>query len=163
MRKSSILCGLCVALVLASCGSSKESAYKKMYLKAQAKQEANKGDSAASDDAPVVTPLVEKPADQTTVVDNVDNASVRTEDFTLVDGAGLKNFSVVVGAFSVKANAMDMQSRLKQAGYGAQVVLNTSRNLYRVVATTFDNKADAVQSRNQLRATYNDAWILYKK
>ena len=34
--------------------------------------------------------------------------------------------------------------------------------MYRVVAATFDSKAAAVQSRNQLRATYADAWLLAK-
>jgi len=33
--------------------------------------------------------------------------------------------------------------------------------MYRVVASTFDSKADAVQSRDQLRANYPDAWLLY--
>ena len=35
--------------------------------------------------------------------------------------------------------------------------------MYRVVATTFASKADAVNSRNQLRATYPDAWLLFNK
>ena len=50
---------------------------------------------------------------------------------------------------------------LKDAGYDAQIVKNTDRNMYRVVATTFDDKAAAVQSRSELRATYKDAWLLF--
>ena len=46
------------------------------------------------------------------------------------------------------------------AGYDAQIVKNEDRNMYRVVAATFDNKADAARSRDQLRATYADAWLL---
>ena len=34
---------------------------------------------------------------------------------------------------------------------------------YRVVATTYDSKADAVNSRDALRSQYADAWILYNK
>jgi hypothetical protein len=35
--------------------------------------------------------------------------------------------------------------------------------MYRVVATTFADKAAAVSSRNQLRSKYADAWLLFKK
>jgi cell division protein FtsN len=79
----------------------------------------------------------------------------------VVNGAGLKNYSVVVGSFSVIANAEGLQQRLKNAGYSAQIVKNEERNMYRVIASTFDSKADAVQSRDQLRATYQDAWLLF--
>lgn len=112
---------------------------------------------------PVVTPLVEKPVTETTVVDNVDNATVRQEKVSVVSGSGLKNFSVVVGSFGVKANAEGLQQTLKSAGYDAQVAYNSERNMYRVIASTFDAKADAVQSRNQFRAQYPDAWLLYQQ
>ena len=112
-------------------------------------------------ETPVVTPVVTKPANQTQVVDNMDNVTVRQERVSVVNGAGLKNYSVVVGSFSVIANAEGLQQRLKNAGYSAQIVKNDDRNMYRVIASTFDSKADAVQSRDQLRATYQDAWLLF--
>ena len=117
MKKSLVLCaGICVALSFTSCKSN-ESAYKKMYDKAQAKHE--QPAAPVQEQAPVVAPLVEKPATQTTVLDNSDNVSVRSEDFTLISGSGLSNFSVVVGSFSVKANAEGLQSQLKNAGRNA--------------------------------------------
>ena len=158
MKKSMVLCaGVCVALAFTSC-KSKESAYKKMYDKAQAKHE-----QPAQEVTPVVAPIVEKPATETTVVDNSDNVAVRTEDFTLISGSGLSNFSVVVGSFSVKANAEGLQRQLKAAGKNAQIVFNSERNLYRVVATTFATKSEAAQSRDQLMGQYPGAWLLYKK
>lgn len=162
MKKYSALCtGLCAALVLASCGTNKESAYKKAYEKAKAQEQAQ---TAPQTDAPVVTPVVEQPATQTTVVDNSDNATVRTESVTVVSGSGLEAFSVVVGSFSLKANAEGLQNTLKEAGYDAQIAYNSDRNMYRVVASTFADKAAAVQSRNQFRAgNYPDAWLLFKK
>ena len=78
-------------------------------------------------------------------------------------GAGLKNYSVVVGSFSLKANAEGLQGTLKSAGYDAQIVYNPSNNFYRVVAATFDLKSDAVSSRDQFRSKYPDAWLLFKK
>ena len=162
MKKNVVLCvGVCAALALTGCKSS-ESAYKKAYLNAQAQQEAQQAEAAQSE-TPVVAPIVEKPVSQTTVVDNTDNAAVRSESVTLVSGAGLKNYSVVVGSFSLKANAEGLQGTLKSAGYDAQIVYIPSINFYRGVAATFDLKSDAVSSRDQFRSKYPDAWLLFKK
>ena len=143
MKKSIVLCaGLCAVLMFASCGS-KESAYRKAYDKAKAAEaEAALNNPSQNED---------------------DNATVRTENVTLVNGSGLKEFSVVVGSFSVLANAQGLQNKLKAAGYDAQIAKNNERGLYRVVASTFANKADAARSRDAFRATYPDAWLLYNK
>ena len=95
------------------------------------------------------------------MVDNLDNVSVRQESVQLISGSGLKDFSVIVGSFGLISNAEGLQQRLKAAGYDAQIVKNEDKNMYRVVATTFASKAAAVDSRDQLRATYPDAWLLY--
>ena len=159
MKKTIILCaGLCLAMAFASCGGSKESAYKKAYEKAKAQEAAA---VETNTEANVVAPIEEKPIDEVRVVDNADNVQVRQEQVSLIDGSGLKNFSVVVGSFSLRANADGLQQRLKEAGYDAQIVKNADRNMFRVVATTFADKASAAQSRNELRAKYPDAWLLF--
>lgn len=162
MKKISIMgLGMCAVLALASCGTSKESAYRKAFEKAQA-QEQQQEQQAPVTTEPVVTPLEQAPASQTTVTD-VDNAIVRQENVSLVAGSGLQNFSVVVGSFGVKANAEGLYNTLKSAGYDAQIVLG-ERNMYRVIASTFADKTGAVKSRNELRAgKYPDAWLLFKK
>lgn len=162
MKKYMVLCaGICAAMALTDCKSS-ESAYKKAYEKAKAQETAQQtAPQPAETEANVVAPLVDKPATDTPVVDNVDNVQVRQEKVSVVSGSGLKNYSVVVGSFSLKANADGLQQKLREAGYDAQLVKNDERNMYRVVATTFDNKADAAASRNEFRAQYPDAWLLY--
>lgn len=151
--------GLCAVLALASCGTSKESAYKKAYEKAQA-QETQQPEAPAE---PVVTPLETTTPSQATSTE-VDNATVRQESVDLIAGSGLQNFSVVVGSFSVKANAEGLYNRLKSAGYDSQIVYNSQVNSYRVIASTHVDKAGAVKSRNTLRAgKYPDAWLLVKK
>ena len=140
MKKSLVLCtGLCVAFAFTSCKSS-ESAYKKAYEKAKAQESTVQVQETpvVVEETPVVTPIVQQPVTQTTVVDNVDNISVRQESVELVSGNGLKPYSVVVGSFSVLANAEGLQKTLKAAGYPAQIAKNTDRNMYRVIATTFD-------------------------
>lgn len=158
MKKLSVLSlGLCIVLALASC-KSKESMYKKAYEKAQA-QEVQQPATTET----VVTPLETTTPSESTNTE-VDNASVRQENVSLVAGSGLQNFSVVVGSFSLKANAEGLYNTLKNSGYDAQIVFNSERNMYRVVASTFVDKAGAVKSRNELRASkYPDAWLLFKK
>ncbi len=170
-----MLCSvLCAALFFTGFKSS-ESAYKQAYLKAkqqeelQQKQEAEAQAAAAQQaqeqETAVVAPLQEKPVTETQVVDNADNVPVRQETVSVVAGAGLKNFSVVVGSFSLKANAEGLQQTLNAQGYSAQVVVNNqvSPAMYRVVATTFDSKGEAAASRNALQEKFPGAWLLYAK
>lgn len=171
MKKSFVICaGLTTALLLASCGS-KESAYRKAYDRARAAEQEQTQTQTQTPATTVTTPVVttvtpvttQTPANTTTITDNNDNVSVREENVSLVSGSGLKAFSVVVGSFSLPANAQGLQATLKAAGYDAQIVKNNERNLYRVVASTYSDKGQAVQSRDRLRATYPDAWLLYNK
>ena len=167
MKKYIVLCaGLCLALGFTSCKSS-ESAYKKAYEKAKQYDTAQQDQQPAAQTAAVETPAVvapvqTKPATDTRVYDNADNVSVRQERVSVVNGSGLKAFSVVVGSFGLISNAEGLQQRLRDAGYDAQIVKNEDRNMYRVIASTFDNKADAARSRDEFRAqeAYKDAWLL---
>ncbi len=102
---------LCAVVTMTSCKSS-ESAYKKAYEKAKA-QERARVSNTSDEGVATVTPMVEQPATQPTMVENTDNVPVRTENLSIVNGAGLNNFSVVVGSFSLKANAEGLQNRLK--------------------------------------------------
>ena len=169
MKKYTLFCAaLCAAMLFTGCKSS-ESAYKQAYLKAkqqeelQQKQEAEA--QAAKNENNVVVPMEERPVTQTQVVDNADNVPVRQETVSIIAGAGLKNFSVVVGSFSLKANAQGLQQTLNAQGYNAQIVINNqvSPAMYRVVATPFDTKGEAAASRNALQEKYPGAWLLYAK
>jgi cell division protein FtsN len=183
MKKYTVFCaGLCAVMAFTGCKSS-ESAYKQAYLKAkqqeeiqqqQAQQEAQEQAAVVQEQAAVVqqaeettvvTPLQEKAANNTQVTDNGDKVAVRQENVAVVNGGGLKNFSVVVGSFSLKTNAEGLQQTLKNEGYDAQLVVNNnvSPAAYRVIATTFENKADAIASRNQLITRFPGAWLLYAK
>ena len=169
MKNYAVICaGLCAVMAFTSCKSS-ESAYKQAYLKAKAQEEAQ-AQTQTTVQQPVaqqnvVVPMQEVATNNTRVVDNGDNISVRQESVSVISGTGLKNFSVVVGSFSLIANAEGLQQTLKNAGYNAQIVLNSSVTppMYRVVATTFDMKVDAAASRDALQGRYPGAWLLYAK
>ena len=169
MNKTKTFAAVALSMVLAismsSC-KSKESLYKKAYEKAQAQNASN---TQVTEDPTTVNVTPVQPATPvtttttTTPVTQDDNVSVRSEALQVVDGAGLKAYSVVCGAFSLQANATGLQQKLKQNGYQAQIALNPERKLYRVIAATFDTKAEAIPALQTLRQTYPDAWLLYKK
>lgn len=153
--------GLCVAIAFTSC-KSQETAYKKAYEKAK-QQQAVEQQQTTTQTQVAVTPVqtTTTTTKTTTAATSGSDANVRTESVQLVDGTGLKAYSVVCGSFSLKSNAQGLQQRLKNQGYAAQIAYNGK--LYRVVASTFDDRASAASSRDKLRATYSDAWLLYNK
>ena len=148
---------VCVALSMVSCKSS-ESAYKKAYEKAQQQSAV----APVQETTPVQTVTTTVTPVQTTPVTPVQaNVNTRQENLTLVSGAGLKAYSVVVGSFGVKANAENLQKKLNGQGYAAQIATN-AQGMYRVIASTFDSLDSAVESRSTLRNEFPDAWLLRK-
>ena len=171
MKKSVVLgLGLCVALSFSACKSS-ESAYKKAYEKAKQKELAEAQAATPSEETVQVseTTVVAAPVEAPRVVESV-AAPVRQEKVTVVTGAEetLKDFSVVCGSFGVKANADGLKSRLEADGYQALVVSNADANTYRVIVSSFDDRASAEQARDAFKARYpqnadfQKAWLLYR-
>lgn len=161
---------LTMAVAFTSCKSN-ESAYKKAYDKALAAQ-ANTENYGQQTTPTNVTPVVTTPQNTATqqvtpvqTTPDYSNVSVRTENVTVVAGGNIKAYSVVVGSFSVQANALGLQSKLNNSGYSARVVkaqVNGS-DWYRVIAGTFDSKNEAASFRAAQQGTYPDAWLLYAK
>ena len=155
MKKLAILgMGVCVALAFSSCKSS-ESAYKKAYENAKKQELA---------EAPQTT--VAAPVEAPKVVESTQG--VRQEKVTVVSGAGLKDFNVVAGSFSVKANAESLKDFLDKEGYSASVAFNAEISMYRVIVATYPDRNSAAAARDAFKAKYpnrNDfqgAWLLYR-
>ena len=160
MKKMVVLgMGLCLALAFTSCKSS-ESAYKKAYEKAK-QQELAEAPAVEEAPAPVVAAPVEAPAAPVAV------GTIREEKVELVSGEGLKAYSVVCGSFGVKANADGLKAKLDGEGYNAKVVYNAERNMYRVVVSSFDDRVQAAQARDDFKAKHSGnadfqkSWLLY--
>ena len=169
MKKLVVLgMGLCMALAFTSCKSS-ESAYKKAYEKAKQQEMA---EAPVVEEAPVAAPVVAAPVAVTPAAP-VEVGTVREEKVQLVSGNGLKAFSVVCGSFGVKANADGLKSRLEADGYNALVVFNAEANngqgMYRVIVSSFDDRVQAAQARDDFKAKYSNnaefqkSWLLYAK
>lgn len=169
MKKLVVLgMGLCMALAFTSCKSS-ESAYKKAYEKAKQQELA---ESQAAEEAPVAAPVVAAPVVSAPATP-VEVGTVREEKVQLVSGDGLKAYSVVCGSFGVKANADGLKARLDGDGYNAMVVFNAAANngqgMYRVIVSSFDDRMQAAQARDDFKAKYANnpdfqkSWLLYAK
>ena len=156
MKKLAFLgMGLCIALAFSSCKSS-ESAYKKAYEKAKQQELAE----------PQVTEPVEAK-----VVESVPvaTAGVRQEKVDIISGVGgLKDYSVVCGSFSVKANAESLKDFLDKEGYSAVIAFNPDAAMYRVIVSTFADRASAADARDAFKSKYSNrkdfqsAWLLYR-
>lgn len=165
MKKLVVLgMGLCIALAFTSCKSS-ESAYKKAYEKAKQQELA---EAPVVEEAPAAAPVVAAPV-ATTPATPVAVGTVREEKVQLVAGDGLKAYSVVCGSFGVKANAEGLKAKLDNDGYNAKVVYNAERNMYRVVVSSFDDRIQAAQARDNFKAKYSNnaefqkSWLLYAR
>ena len=112
---AAVALGMVLAISMSSC-KSKESLYKKAYEKAQAQNTRVTEDPNTVNVTPVqpVAPPVTTVTTETTetTVAPVTDVSVRSEALQVVDGDGLKAYSVVCGAFSLKANADPQEQRL---------------------------------------------------
>ena len=164
--KKTLLMGaaICAVFAMTSC-KSKESAYKKAYEKAKAQQETVVNTTPVTTQP--TTPVAVTPTAPVTTTPAADysNVKVRTENVSLVNGAPLKAYSVVVGSFSVQSNANALSTTLAGKGYAPRVVkaVVNGADWYRVIATSYDTKGEAAQSRAALEGQYPGAWLLYQK
>ena len=166
MKKLAILgMGLCIALAFSSCKSS-ESAYKKAYVKAKQQELAEPQTTEPVEVAPTVTAPVEARVVESTPVAT---AGVRQEKVEIISGVGgLKDYSVVCGSFGVKANAENLKNFLDKEGYNAVVAFNSDAAMYRVIVSTYNDRASAADARDAFKAKYSNrkdfqsSWLLYR-
>ena len=130
----------------------KQSAYKSAYDKAVEKTAEAPQEDASEASAPRPKPE--------------SSASSTRERVRVISGDDLRNFSVVIGSFTNKTNAEGLKSRMEAEGFRVILALN-EREMYRVIVASFDDKYDAAQERDRVKAKYapdfKDAWLLEKQ
>lgn len=164
---------LIAALSITSCKSSDESSWKKAYEKAKSQELYTQDDSDPVEVAPV-TPREEtqsytsirqrKSTSTTTTAAPKQTASneIRQERLDVVSGGNIKAYNVVAGAFKSLDNAKKRCNELVDKGYSAQIAKNPDTGMYRVIASSHDTKEAATSSRDKIRNSYKDAWLLYR-
>lgn len=152
------LFGAAISMVLAfgSC-KPKQSAYKAAYEQAKEKE--------------MAAPVVEEEIEEVVPVSKPrsSNAAVRQEKVTAVygeDANGLKRYSVVIGSFKNKTNAVSLKERMQGDGY-SPILAQNEQGMLRVIVTSFNDKADAADSRDAIKSKYapnfQDAWLLERQ
>ena len=153
------LFGAAIAMVVSfgSC-KPKQSAYKAAYEQAKEKESTAPVEVVEQEEEVVEVAPVSKPRTST--------ATTRTEKINAAQGedaSRLKRYSVVVGSFKNKTNAYALKERMQNDGYNA-VLGENEQGMLRVIVASFDNKADAADSRDAIKAKYapnfQDAWLL---
>ena len=181
MRKNTVfVLGLLAAVLFTSC-KSRESAYRQAYEQAMAQDNSRNNEQQAQSstqevkEQSVVTTTVVPVTPVTTPVQKTESAIVDHSDvreiqgeLSVINGNPLKTYSVVIGSFLTQANAEGCKNNLQQQGYDSRVVktnetINGHTGWFRVIASSFDDKASAVQSRETLKADFSGAWLLYRK
>jgi len=159
--KNYLLWGLALALLfsLDSC-KPKESAYKAAYEAAKAREiEENKIDEVTPVSKPSPTPTTST----SPTTSNVPTDAIQKEKVTVVDGAGILQFSVVVGSYINKTNAEAEKEKMAKQGFKSFLAQN-QKGMYRVIVATFSDRASAVAERERVKSRYypeyQDAWIL---
>ena len=173
-----LLWGLALTLLfsLDSC-KPKESAYKNAYEAAKAR-EIQENQTQVDEVTPVTKPPVtnqpvsnqtnsnQTNSNQTTsrpVSSTATNDTAQKEKVTVVGGAGIKQFSVVIGSFGTKTNAESLKERMARQGYNSFLAQN-EKGMYRVIIATFSDRSSAAAEResfkNKFYPDYQDAWIL---
>ena len=81
------------------------------------------------------------------------------------DSIQLKRYSVVIGSFIYKTNALKLKSKMENEGYKIVLALN-EQQMFRVIIATFDKVEDAIKECRRIRNKYTpqfyDIWILKK-
>ncbi len=174
MKKNLVLVfGLCAVALLSSC-KSRESAYRQAWAQAMAQDKTQQNEQQVTTEEKttetVETPVTPATPTTPTTTITTDHSDVReiNGNMSVISGSPLKAYSVVVGSFVTEANAVGLKNRLQDQGYDARViktdeVIKGVTGWYRVVASSYDDKASAVQSRKSLSSTYAGAWLLFRK
>lgn len=71
------------------------------------------------------------------------------------------NYHIIAGCFGEKANADNLVQTIHQKGYQA-VILDQHKGLYRVSASGFNSKSEALEARAKMKADGISGWILKK-
>ncbi len=69
------------------------------------------------------------------------------------------NYHIIAGCFGEKANADNLVESIQAKGYEAQI-LDQHKGLYRVSASRFSSKNEAIQARSSMKSNGVNGWIL---
>lgn len=96
-------------------------------------------------------------------VSDVDIKYRTVNNFTHVSGPQLFMYGIVVGSFSLEANAKGLADRLTSNGYTPTIIKDVmvSPEMFRVVQATTNNKNSVPTLLEKAKENYPGSWVLY--
>lgn len=154
-----------VAFGMTSC-KPKQTALKNAFLNAKEKEIVTQTNA----DEPVKTvQQVQKSQTPDVTVKRSTPPVVQKERITAVstsDASGLKNFSVVIGSFMTKTNAISLKESMEGEGYRV-ILAQNDKQMYRVIIASFVTKEEASSERDRIKTKYtprfDDIWLLERQ
>lgn len=147
-------------VLVASFGACKpkQSTYRQVYEKAKQREIATNQNRTQAPSVESQDMIVSKPAQS--------EVNVRRERLTPSRGEDanrLMRYSVVIGSFQERTNAVALKTRMEQHGYRA-VLAENEFGMIRVIAASYNTREEAVNGRESLKAQFapqfQDAWLL---
>ena len=129
----------------------KQSAYKSVY---EAAKEREMSENTQAQNTTVTKPVPTYPVYSSQ--DNYADEKVRQEKITVVhqaDASGLRAYSVVIASLAVKPGAEALKSKMENEG-NKIILAQNEQGMYRVIIASYDDKASAVEKRNEIRSQY---------
>ena len=85
-----------------------------------------------------------------------------TQEVQLTPLSSLPTYNLVIGSFSIGANAQYLSQSMKDRGYSTKVFFEptTSPPMYRVIAASAYTESDIMYWANKLKSDYPGSWIL---
>lgn len=76
--------------------------------------------------------------------------------------SNLAKYNLVIGSFSIGANAQQLCTVMKERGYNSFLYLEiTSPPMYRVIVASSNAESDILSAANKLKNQFPGLWILY--
>lgn len=147
----------CMSFAVASCSVPRATGpYKvvdgKKSSQSSTKTDSSKEDKRVQDDSRNISELVAQ------------EKGLRQETFELEaseDANKLSVFSVIIGSFSNKNNALNLKADQKPK-YDAFLVVN-EKGMFRVVLISYNTYQQAKAKVEEIRSQFPDAWVLVQK
>ncbi len=161
MKKSIIaLSALALVVSLGAC-KPKQSTYRQVYEKAKQREIAQNQSSNHAPEADENDIIVSKPAQS--------SVQMRRERLTPSEGEDanrLNRYSVVIGSFQNRTNALSLKERMEEAGF-KPILAENEHGMIRVIVASFMSREEAVSSREQIKERFTpqfqDAWLLERE
>lgn len=155
-----LMIALSASLLLLSFGACKpkQSAYRQVYEQAKQREIAQQKEK--------IQDVRREPAEQLIVSRPImeESNGLRRERVQSVEGediSRLKTFSVIIGSFQNRTNALALKERMEKEGYKATIAIN-DQAMYRVIVASYDNRSEAESTRDAMKSRFEGAWLLYR-